>query len=258
MQNTGLLDPFPLWTLLPITITISLLSVELGFRVARSRKRRTADEPEAPSAGLMGATLGLLAFMLAFTFGLAGTRFEARRQLVQSEANAISTAYLRADLLPEPTRTDTRVLLKEYVDARLEGTNPAKVMESISKSEVIHKRLWAQAVLATEKEKSAITSLFIQSVNQVIDLHSQRITAALRSRIPPAIWIGLYLVLILAMAAVGYQEGMASKRRSIAVITLVCGFSVVMFLIADLDRPGRGYLQVNQEAMMDVKKAMQN
>src|ERR1044072_8017353 len=106
MQTSGLLDPFPLWTLLPITITIALISVELGFRVARYRKKRTVDEPEAPSAGLMGATLGLLAFMLAFTFGLAGTRFEARRQLVQSEANAISTAYLRTDMLPEPMNTN--------------------------------------------------------------------------------------------------------------------------------------------------------
>jgi hypothetical protein len=257
MQNSGLLDPFPLWTLLPITITIALVSVELGFRAALYRKQRSADEPEAPSAGMVGATLGLLAFMLAFTFGLAGTRFEARRQLVQTEANSISTTYLRADLLPEPMRTDAQALLKEYVDARLAATGPGKLMESISKSEEIQRRLWSQAVLAIQKEKSVSTSLFGQSVNQVIELHSQRITAGLRSRIPAAIWLGLYLVLILAMAAVGYQEGMASKRRSIAVITLVCGFSIVMFLITDLDRPGQGYLQVNQEAMMDVKKVMQ-
>jgi len=79
MQNSGLLDPFPLWTLLPITIAIALASVEIGFRVALYRKQRSADEPEAPAAGMVGATLGLLAFMLAFTFGLAGTRFEARR-----------------------------------------------------------------------------------------------------------------------------------------------------------------------------------
>jgi hypothetical protein len=256
MQNSGLLDPFPLWTLLPITITIAVVSVELGFRAALYRKQRSA-EPEAPSAGMVGATLGLLAFMLAFTFGLAGTRFEARRQLVQTEANAISTTYLRADLLPEPMHTDSQALLKEYVDTRLAGTNPAKIAESISKSEEIQRRLWAQAVLAIQKEKSVITSLFSQSVNQLIELHSQRVTAALRSRIPAAIWIGLYLVLILAMAAVGYQEGMASKRRSIAVITVVCGFSIVMFLIADLDRPGQGYLQINQEAMMDVKRVMQ-
>jgi hypothetical protein len=256
MQNSGLLDPFPLWTLLPITITIALISVELGFRAARYRKQRSADEPEAPSAGMVGATLGLLAFMLAFTFGLAGTRFEARRQLVQTEANAISTTYLRADLLPEPMNTDTQALLKEYVDARLVGTNPAELAAAITKSEEIQRRLWSQAVLAIQKEKSVVTSLFSQSVTQLMELHSQRITAAVRSRIPAAIWIGLYLVLILAMAAVGYQEGMASKRRSIAVITLVCGFSIVLFLITDLDRPGKGYLHINQEAMMDVKKLM--
>jgi Protein of unknown function (DUF4239) len=257
MQNSGLLDPFPLWTLLPLTIAIALISVELGFRAAQYRKKHSAGEPEAPSAGMVGATLGLLAFMLAFTFGLAGSRFEARRQLVQTEANAISTTYLRADLLAEPMHTDAQSLLKEYVDARLAGTNPAKLAESISKSEEIQRRLWAQAVLAIQKEKSVVTSLFSQSVNQLIELHSQRITAGVRSRIPAAIWIGLYLVLILAMAAVGYQEGMASKRRSIAVITLVCGFSIVMFLITDLDRPGQGYLQINHEAMMDVKKVMQ-
>ena len=256
MQNSGLLDPFPHWTLLPITIAIALVSVELGFRAALYRKQR-ADEPEAPSAGMVGATLGLLAFMLAFTFGLAGTRYEARRQLVQTEANAITTAYLRADLLPEPIKTDTQSLLKEYVDNRVAGTNPAKLTESILKSEEIQRRLWSQAVLAIQKEKSVITSLFSQSINQLIELHSQRLTAAIRSRIPAAIWIGLYLVLILAMTAVGYQEGMASKRRSIAVITLVCGFSIVLFLITDLDRPGQGYLQVNQEAMMEVKKGMQ-
>ena len=221
------------------------------------RKKRSADEPEAPSAGMVGATLGLLAFMLAFTFGLAGTRFEARRQLVQTEANAISTAYLRADLLPEPMHTDAQALLKEYVDARLAATDPGKIAESISKSEEIQKRLWSQAVLAIQKEKSVVTSLFSQSVNQLIELHSQRVTAGLRSRIPAAIWLGLYLVLILAMAAVGYQNGMASKRRPIVMVTLVCGFSIVMFLIADLDRPGQGYLQVNQEAMLDVKKIMQ-
>src|SRR5262245_30477329 len=118
MQNSGLLDPLPLWTLLPITITISLCSFELSLRVARYRTQRSSDEPDAPPAGMVGATLGLLAFMLAFTFGLAGTRFEARRQLVQTEANAISTTYLRADLLPEPMHTDAQALLKEYVDAR--------------------------------------------------------------------------------------------------------------------------------------------
>lgn len=160
MQNSGLLDPFPLWTLLPITITIALVSVELGFRVALYRKQRSTDEPEAPAAGMVGVALGLLAFMLAFTFGLAGTRFEARRQLVQTEANAISTTYLRADLLPEPMHTDAQSLLREYVDARLAGTSSDKLLESISKSEEVQRRLWSQAVLALQKGKVCLNIAF--------------------------------------------------------------------------------------------------
>ncbi|PWT95307.1 MAG: hypothetical protein C5B55_01485 [Blastocatellia bacterium] len=256
MQTSGLLDPFPLWTLLPITIAIALISVDAGFRIGRYRRKRTADEPEAPPAGMVGATLGLLAFMLAFTFGLAGSRFETRRQLVLSESNAIRTAYLRAELLAEPTRTNERTMLREYVETRLVGTQPDKIAESIAKSEDLHKRMWSEAATLVEKEKTAITSLFVQSLNQIIELHEQRIVAGLRSRIPSAIWIGLYSLLILAMMAVGYQEAMASKRRSLAVLMLVIGFSTVMVLIADLDRPGQGFLQVSQESMSDVRKSM--
>jgi uncharacterized membrane protein len=257
--NNGLLDPLPLWSLFPTSVAIALLSVQLGFKMAQYRRRRTADDPEALPAGMVAATLALLAFMLAFTFGLASSRFESRRQLVQSEANAIATTYLRAELLPDPIRTEVRGMLREYVDVRLTGaTQPEKLAESIAKSEELHKRLWSQTVALTEKERSAITSLFVQSLNQIIDLHSQRLTAGLRSRIPSVIWIVLYGLLILAMAAVGYQEGMASKRRSLAVLMLVLGFSAVLYLIADLDRPGKGWLQVNQEAMLDVRKSMKD
>ena len=257
--TNGFLDPLPLWTILPITVAIALLSVQLGFKIAQYRRRRTVDEQEALPAGMVAATLALLAFMLAFTFGLASSRFETRRQLVQSEANAIATTYLRAGLLPEPIQTEVRAMLREYVDVRLTGTTQQdKLTESIAKSEELHKRLWSQAVALGEKDRSAITSLFVQSLNQVIELHSQRLMAGLRSRIPAAIWIVLYSLIILAMAAVGYQEGMGSKRRSLAVVMLVLGFSAVLYLIADLDRPGRGWLQVNQESMTDLQRSMKD
>jgi len=256
--NAGLLDPFPLWVLFPMTVVIAVVSVDLGFRLAHYRKPRTLDEPEAPPAGMVGATLALLAFMLAFTFGLASTRFETRRQLVLTESNAIGTAYMRAALLPDPPRTEARTLLKEYVQVRIDGSHPEKFADAITKSEELHNKLWALAVTLTEKERSAITSLFVQSVNQLVELHSQRLNASIRSRIPGAIWVVLYSLIILAMSAVGYQEGMASKRRSLAVAMLILGFSAVLVLIADLDRPGQGYLQVNQESMNDLQKHMQN
>lgn len=256
MEIIELFDLLPLWSILPLTIAIALLSVELGYRLAKYRQRHSAEEKEAPVGGMVGGTLGLLAFMLAFTFGLAGSRFEDRRQVLLSEANAIGTTYLRAAMLPEPMRTETRNLLREYVDVRLEAVQPGKLDQALAKSEDLHNRLWAQAVAVTEKDRSPITGLFIQSLNEVIDLHAKRVMAGLRSRVPGVIWIVLYVLAILAMVMMGYHSGLAHSRRSIAVIALVLGFSSVLFLIADLDRPGQGTLRVSQQAMIDLRRSM--
>lgn len=255
MENPGLLDLLPLWTILPITIGVSLVSVELGYRLARSR-RHSQEEKEAPVGGMVGATLALLALMLAFTFGLAGSRFEDRRQVVLSEANAIGTAYLRAAMLPEPMRTQTQQLFREYVDVRLEAVQPGKLSYAITKSEELQNRLWSQAVAATEKDRSPIAALFVQSLNEVIDLHAVRMLAALRSRVPAAIWIVLFLLSFLSMAMMGYHEALTNSRRSIAVLALILGFSSVLFLIVDLDRPRQGTLQVSQQAMIDLRNSM--
>ncbi|HZN01277.1 MAG TPA: hypothetical protein VFB70_17880 [Pyrinomonadaceae bacterium] len=256
MDVTGLLDPLPLWAIFVLSVGIALLSVEVGYRVARNRQQHGSEEQASLVGGMVGPTLGLLAFMLAFTFGLAGSRFEDRRQVMLSEANAVGTAYLRAKLLPEPMRTDAQNLLREYVDVRLEAVQPGKLDQALVKSEELHNKLWSVAMATAEKERSAITSIFIQSLNEVIDLHAERVMAGLRSRVPAIIWIVLYVLAILAMGMMGYHTGLANSKRSLAVIALILGFSSVLFLIADLDRPGQGTLQVSQHAMIDLRNSM--
>jgi hypothetical protein len=257
MDTTGLLDPFPLWTILPLTILVGLAAFEFGYRLAHYRQQRHEEEKESPVGGMVAGTLGLLAFMLAFTFGLAGSRFEDRRQVVLSEANAIGTTYLRAAMLPEPMRTEVKKLLVEYVDLRIEAVQqPEKLDQLMSKSDELHERLWAQAVAVTEKDRSPIAALFVDSLNDVIDLHSTRVMAGLRSRVPGIIWIVLYVLAILAMEMIGYHAGLANSRRSIAAVALIIGFSLVLFLIADLDRPGQGMLRVSQQSMLDLRKSL--
>src|SRR5262252_1352049 len=203
-MQAGLLDVFPIWTIIPITLLIGAGSVEAGYRVAIWRKRRAKEHhSEAPTAPIVGATLGLLAFLVAFTFGSAASRFEERRQAVLAESNAINAAYLRAQMIPDPMSGNARNLLREYVDVRLKGAQADQFAQALAKSEELHKRLWAEAVAAAQKEKSAMTSLFMSSLNDVFALHQKRVTAAVYNRIPSAIWIGLYVILILALSVVG-------------------------------------------------------
>lgn len=257
MQAKALIDYLPLWSILPITIALALLSVEVGYRVAGYRLRHAGEEKESPLGAMVGATLGLLAFMLAFTFGLAGSRFDDRRQVVLSEANAIGTTYLRAEMLPEPMRMESQDLLREYVDVRLEAVQqPGKLHQAILKSKELHNGLWSQAVAAAEKDRSDITGLFVQSLNEVIDLHAKRVMVGVRSRVPDVIWVVLCVLAILAMVMLGYHSGLVHSRRSIAVIALVLGFSSVLYLIADLDRPNQGTLEVSQQSMIDLRQSM--
>jgi hypothetical protein len=159
-------------------------------------------------------------------------------------------------MLPEPMRTESQKLLREYVDVRLEAVKqPGKLEQALARSEQLHNQLWSQAVAATEKERSPITSIYVESLNEVIDLHATRIMA-LRARVPAVIWIVLYLLGFLSMVLMGYQTGLAKSRRSLAAVALIFGFSLVLYLIADLDRPGQGSLQVSQQSMIDLRKSM--
>lgn len=251
------LDNLPLWSLFLATIVLMYSAVEAGYALGNYRRSVSVTEKEATIGPIVGATLGLLAFILAFTFGLAASHFDARRQMVVEEANAIGTAHLRAGFLSESHRLAVRNLLAAYVSTRLDAVRTGNVKQAMAESVALHNRLWAYAeAAATEEPRSIPVGLFIQSLNEMIDLHAQRILVGVRSRIPASIWEAVYLVSMLAMAEIGYNIGLAGSRRSWAALALVLTFSIVMLLIVDLDRPQDGMLRVSQEAMLDLQQAI--
>jgi hypothetical protein len=198
----------------------------------------------------------LLAFILAFTFGLAAARFDARRQVLLDEANAIGTAYLRAGMVPERGE-QIRGLLRDYVAVRLDAVQPGNIAEGIRRSENIQQQVWTEAeTVGSKNPNSIVVGLFVQSLNEMIDLHAKRVQAAVRSRIPGAIWLGLFAVASLSLATMGYHAGLSGTRRSLAILAVAVTFSVVIELIADLDRPLEGVLRVSQQALLDVKRSM--
>jgi hypothetical protein len=257
MRLYDLLTDFPILALFVATLIIVLLSYEGGFRAGRWRSRRQEREQEVVVRSMVGTMLGLMTFILAFTFWLAATHFDAARQALLNEANAIRTAYLRADLLPEPQRTEIRNLLREYVDVRLEAARSGKFEQAIARSEELHTQLWSQAIAAREKASSPIfTGYFIQSLNDVIALHARRLIVGREFRIPNTIWIVIFVVLPLASASVGCHGGLTGESRPLVAVAFVLIISVIMSLIADLDAPRKGSLRVSQQALADLRNTM--
>ena len=239
-----------------VTLLIVLLSVELGYRLGRHRFRDPKHETEGPVGGMVGAALGLLALLLAFTFGLAASRFDARKMVLLEESNAIGTAYLRADLIPEPHRARVRDLLREYVDIRLKAAQSGDAAYAMQRSGELHGLLWEQVVAVGGNGGNITASLFIQSINEVIDIHAKRVMLSIRNRIPATIWCVLFGIGILALGTMGYHAGLSGTRRSPGFLIVVVAFVATLWLTLDLDRPQEGMLRVSQQSMIDLRESM--
>ena len=253
MDRAHLIDAMPLWMIYLLTIGLGFLAVELGFRFGIYWKKRNPAEQENQIASMITATLGLWAFLLAFLVSIAIGRFDVRRGLVVDEANSIGTTYLRAGYLPEPDASQSRELLREYASERLHLTDLDTYLSARQHSEEIQVRLWGIAEeLARTQPASPVLALYIDSLNQTIDLHTERITALTVGRIPFANYAGMYLVAVLALFMLGFQSGINGNRDLVVTTVLILVFSGIMLLIIDLDRPWGGLLRVSLQPIQDL------
>ncbi len=236
-----------------------MLIVELGYQLGRKWKKIHPDETDAHIGAMLGAALGLWAFLLATLVGIANNRFDARRNLVLEEANAIGTTFLRAGYLPESYSEPSRQLLREYASERLKMVEVDTYSAARERSEAIHVELWNVAEeLAVTQAPNPVISLYIDSLNHTIDLHESRITALVTARLPYTIYIFMYVVAYLGLFMLGFQSGINGKHDWIVTMALILIFSSVTLLIIDLDRPWGGFLRVSQQPMIDVINSLGN
>jgi len=209
---------------------------------------------------LEASVLGLLALMIGFTFAVALSRFEARREGVLNEANAIGTTALRARLLPAPHSQDCLKLLREYVQVRLDLTqkipSPLDLKAVLDRSNAIQEALWLQVKEVAAKNSGMVpTGLFIQSLNEMIDNHEKRVIA-LTSSVPDIVLVVLYLIAMAASVFSGYAAGVESQRSRRPMYVAMGLFIAVILLIQDLDRPTRGFITAGEQPMQDVASSI--
>lgn len=238
-----------------------VLAMEVGYRLGGRDETHTNESSRTHVSAIQASLLGVLALLLGFTFSLSLQRFDSRSQAVVEEANAIGTAYLRAQLLQESIRGEVQILLRHYVDLRVRTgavslDHEAQRHDLIAKTIKVLDDLWGYARRAADEDGRAVTAgLFIQSLNELIDSYGRR-DAALSRHVPELVLFLLYGTFLMSGGVVGYAAGVAGHRPRFVAYILVILIVVLTFIIVDLDRPRRGLIQVNQSSLVDLGAAI--
>lgn len=231
-----------------------MLSVEVGFRAGRRGTRNGEKGGGGPVGTIQAAALGLLGLLLGFSFSGAASRFIERQDLVTREANAIGTAYLRAELLGEPYRADLRASLRSYtkhhieVSERLKGGIDADDANEVERQ---HAAIWKAARDGVEA-KPALTVAVLSPVNEVIDLYSTRIAAG-RKHLPALVLGLLFACSSIALAAIGFGCGMAGRRLMPLTGALAFLIGTALWTTLDLDHSRRGVIRISDAPLKALK-----
>lgn len=259
MRLSWLCEQDAMWIVL-ILAAAMMLAAEVGFLAGRWRHPTAEDQAKSHFGAVRNSLLGLLALLLAFSFGMSVQRYETRRGLVVDDATPLQALYLRCSLLPDDQRSRFKKLLRQYLDFRANdtiirhGVTPQAIAGLAARSEEIHAKMWESARSMAQqdpppKQSEEMVKLLIESST----VHSKRVQAYY-SRVPdPIIWL-LLGTAVVSMITVGFSGGLNKHRGMLAGILfslVVCG---TVYVVLQMDRPGRGLLAVDQGPMVRLKQ----
>lgn len=245
------------WLIGFVTLILLITSVEVGYWIGLKAKIEMTQPMKAQISTIQTAILTIFTFLLGFTFAMALSRFDNRKQMVVKESNAIGTAVLRSQLLPENQRDKMIELFKKYVNIEFSITSRANIpikekKELNNEVKRLQNLMWNEAFNATENNPLSVPAgLFATSINQLIDIKTER-DIAISNHVPEIVLLGLLLFAALAIGILGYGNGLAATHARYPAIILCIVISISFILIIDLDRPNRGMTKVSQESMIDL------
>jgi hypothetical protein len=243
--------------LYPATIILIAAAAELGAWIARRFRGGTPGGTDIST--LTGAALGLLALLLAFSFSLGLSRYEARRTLVLEEANAIGSTANFALMLPAPAQEPILSLLRDYTAVRIGfgvPFDPAKLERDVARSLELQSKLWQQAAAVTAAAPQSLpTYRFVASLNEMNNIHERRLTA-LHYHVPGEVMCMLIGVAMVAMGFTGYHTGGVEPGRRVATLIMAVMVAAVTMLVIDLDQPARGLIRVPVLPLLDTAQGI--
>lgn len=242
-----------------LPLVFVLIPLYLGEKYALYSIKNHDKIKEGAIGSVVGASFGLLAFLLAFTFQIAESRYGARKELLLKESGEIRSVYHLAGVIPDSLKSKARNLIREYVDIRLDAfADPDKKDYLIKRSQEIVDELWHYAEHLNNLDRSSEAySLFAGAVLNVSETFHERKIIALHYRIPSNILIILGFMTFIAMLLLGYQLGVSGKISFVLNLFLGLTFALVIWLILVLDRPELGMSKINHQPLIDLQEEIQ-
>ena len=230
------------------------LSVQIGAFLAR--EIRPVQEEEREDLNLViSSSLTLLALIIGFSFSMAVSRYDQRKDYEEEEANAIGTEYVRADLLPAADATQVRQLLTQYLDQRLlfYTVHDQHQLEAVdSETEKLQNDMWSIVQGAAKVGPTPTLALAIAGMNDVLNRQGYT-QAAWRNRIPVGAWALMVALSICCSLLIGYSAHRKGFRLSIVLPFVV---SLAFFLIADIDSPRQGIIRVAPQNLVSLSQSL--
>lgn len=248
-------DKYWLWLTIPLFVVIIMTSHEIGYRMGVAVRTRQPDVKDESLGDLTGSAFGLLGLILAFSFGWSASRYDALRTGRLEEAQAITELYRLADLLPAEEHSRLQALLLDYIAASLDGGG--NVVAALRQRETAHRELWKIATTAARTSQTPeIGAAFLNAATQVLNAHFRRSVRAVTSTIPRSIVFGVVGVLVCTMGLVGYRAGWRGTKRSRALMPVAVSLALVVFLIADLNRPIEGFARISHGPLLEAQREL--
>lgn len=239
-----------------LSFIVQWISAQVGDVVRKKVQPLPTDEREDFTV-VLTATLTLLGLIIGFTFSMAISRYDLRKNYEEAEANAIGTEYVRANLLPAQNATKVRDLLKKYVDLRVAfyETRGGAALDKINADTAqLQNELWSAVQTAGMAQPTPVTALAVSGMNDV--LNSQGYTqAAWWNRIPGAAWALMVAIAICCNLLIGYG---AHRTERLLFLVVPLAVSISFFLIADIDTPRGGIIRVVPQNLLSLAQSLPN
>lgn len=241
-----------------LLLLFTFLANEIGYRIGKHHKNVIETDVKSQTNMIIGSILGLLGLLLGFTFSLALDKYGARSRAVINEANSLQTALLRTELLKTPYDTQGCRLLYKYINEQIkigkaDIYKKQDLTEISLKTKKITEDLWHLAIANSKDNVSNLSiNLFTDAINKAINTEEERVALA-REHVPEPILYCLFIVFIVAVGLLGYSSGWSERRSPYPSMIMSILISLIIYIIIDLDRPGRGLIRVDQSSMESLR-----